>query len=229
MNTDDTDKNNPGTRSHLWQPIVLLALLVIGVALHFTEILNWQKILVWAQGHAQYWWVPISLILLQALLFTFALPGSAILWVVAPIYPPVIATIILTTGSTIGALSANLFARRGTSAWTEGVRNSHLFQVLKRRGDFLNLCAIRLFPAFPHSVLNYGAGMLRLPLTRFLLSSLIGLASKSFLYSNAIHGAISSANLAELVQLKTLAPLFVLALLAVIGSYFQHRWLRHRK
>lgn len=82
----NTEGNNKKSRTGaLWQPLILLALVVLGVVLHFTGVLNWQKVLFWAQSYTQYWWVPPVLICLQAMLFTFALPGSAMLWVVAPL------------------------------------------------------------------------------------------------------------------------------------------------
>ena len=227
MNTKNNNniKSGPGG---LWQPLILLSLVVLGVVLHFTGVLDWQKVLLWAQTYTQYWWVPIVLICLQAMLFTFALPGSAMLWVVAPLYAPLVATLILTLGSTLGALCAYWFARQETSGWANRVQGSHLYHVLEQRGDFLSLCAIRLIPAFPHSVVNYGAGILRLPVTRFLLASLIGLAVKSFLYSNAIHGAVAATDLADLIRLETLGPLVVLAIVTTLAALLRDRWLHKR-
>jgi len=219
-------KSKPGT---LWQPLILLALIVLGVILHFTGLLDWQKVLLWAQRYTEYWWVPPVLIGLQAMLFTFALPGSAIVWVVAPLYAPLTATLILTVGSTLGSLGAYWFARRETLRWANRVQGSHLYHVLEQRGDFLSLCAIRLIPAFPHSVVNYGAGILRLPVTRFLLASMIGLAVKSFLYSNAIHGAVAATDLSELVRIETLGPLVVLAIVTALAALLRGRWLHKRE
>ena len=213
----------------LWQPLILLALVGLSVVLHFTGVLNWQKILFWAQSYTQYWWVPPVLIFLQALLFTFALPGSAMLWVVAPLHAPLIATLILTLGSTLGALCAYWFARRETLSWANRVQGSQLYHVLEQRGDFLSLCAIRLIPAFPHSVVNYGAGILRLPVTRFLLASMSGLAVKSFLYSNAIHGAVVATDLTELVRIETLGPLVILAAVVALAAFLRGRWLHKRE
>ena len=226
-------RNNRSSKTSfatLWQPLLLLGLVILGAILHFTGVLDWQNVLHWAQNYAQYWWVPVALITLQVLLFTFALPGSAMLWVVAPLYEPIMATIVLSVGSTLGALSAYLFARHETLKWASRVQGSHLFQVLERHGDFLSLCALRLIPAFPHSVINYGAGILRLPIVQFLVASLIGLATKSFLYCNTIYGALTASDLSELVRLKTLGPLVILAILTALAAFLRSRWLRsHRQ
>ena len=220
---------NSSRRARLWQPILLLTLIVVGVVLYFTGALDWGKVLSWAQAYAHLWWVPIVLVFLQVTLFTFALPGSAMVWVVAPLYTPVTATLILAIGSTLGALGAYWFARLETSRWANRVKASHLYQVLEQRGDFLSLCAIRLIPAFPHSVINYGAGMLRLPVVRFLSASMIGLTVKSFLYSNAIHGAVTATDLSELVRLKILGPLIILALVTGLAALLRNRWLHKQK
>ena len=225
-------KNNTNNKKWLarsWQPILLLTLIVVGVVLYFTGALDWEKVLSWAQAYAHLWWVPIVLVFLQVTLFTFALPGSAMVWVVAPLYTPVTATLILAIGSTLGALGAYWFARLETLRWASHVKDSHLYQVLEQRGDFLSLCAIRLIPAFPHSVVNYGAGMLRLPVVRFLSTSMIGLTVKSFLYSNAIHGAVTATDLSELVRLKILGPLIILALVTGLAALLRNRWLHKQK
>lgn len=224
--TDNNIKSRPGA---LWQPLILFTLVALGVVLHFTGVLNWQKGLSWAQSYAQYWWVPPVLICLQAMLFTFAMPGSAMVWVVAPLYSPLTATLILTLGSTLGSLCAYWFARQETSGWANRVQGSRLYHVLEQRGDFLTLCAIRLIPAFPHSVVNYGAGILRLPVTGFLLASMIGLAIKSFLYSNAIHGAVAATDLSELVRIETLGPLVILAIVTALAALLRSRWLHKRE
>ena len=212
-----------------WQPLVLLTLVVLGVVLHLSGVLNWQNVLIWAQSYVQDWWVPPALIFLQAMLFTFALPGSAMVLVVAPLYAPFTATLMLTLGSTLGALGAYWFARRETLSWANRVQGSHLYHVLEQRGDFLSLCAIRLIPAFPHSVVNYGAGILHLPIVRFLLASMIGLAVKSFLYSNAIHSAVAASDLSELVRIETLGPLVILTLVTALAALLRDHWLHKRK
>jgi uncharacterized membrane protein YdjX (TVP38/TMEM64 family) len=224
--TSANKSNNNGKLAQFWRPLLLSALVVLGLVLHFTGAIDWQKFLNLVQVYAHYWWVPIVLLCLQVVLFTFALPGSAMVWIVAPLYPPLFATLILTTGGMLGALSAYWFARLESSRWRERMQDNRFYRVLEQRGDFLSLCALRLVPAFPHSVINYGAGVLRLPAARFLAASVIGLAIKSFLYSNAIHGAVTATDISELVRLKTLGPLVILALVTGFAALLRKRWLR---
>ncbi len=208
---------------------MLVTLVVLGVVLDFTGAIDWQRILRLAQVYAHYWWVPIILIGLQVILFTFALPGSAVVWVAAPLYPPLAATLILTTGGTLGALSAYWLARHESLQWRKRMEDSRFYQILEQRSDFLSLCALRLIPGFLHSIINYGSGILRLPMMRFLSASIVGLAIKFFLYSNAIHGAVTATELSELVRLKTLGPLAILALVTGLAALLRKRWLHKGK
>lgn len=195
------------------RPLALLALLVAaGLAAYFLEGFAWREALAWARGHAGQWWLPAALILLQALLFMFALPGSALLWVVAPLYAPPAATLILTAGGAGGALAAYGFARRLTEAERARLRRHRAWHRLERESDFLALCALRLVPGFPHSLLNYGAGILRLPLAGFTAAAVIGFGLKSFLYSSVIHRALAAADARDLLRAEAAPLLFLLAL-----------------
>jgi uncharacterized membrane protein YdjX (TVP38/TMEM64 family) len=210
----------------LWQPFVLLALIVLGITLSVTGTIDPANLVQWARQHIQHWWVALALIVLQVFLYTFALPGSLVLWIVAPVYQPIMGSTILVIGSTLGALTAYLFAQQETTSWSLRVKGSHLYAVLKKRGDFLTLCAMRIMPTFPHSVINYGSGILRLPLVPFLISSVIGFSLKSSLYCNAIYGAVSASEPAELIRITIIGPLVIVTLLVVLGEYVRVRWLR---
>lgn len=210
--------------SKFWQPLILLILVIIGVTLSFQANIDWQAFLELARNHTDFWWTPVLLVFLQALLFTFALPGSLLLWVVAPLYSPLTATIMLVSGSTLGALLASLFARRETRIWFDRIHNRRVLAILEKRSDFLTLCILRLIPSFPHSVINYGAGILRIPLGRLLVSAIIGFTVKNALYTNAIYGAISADSPQDLIQLKVIAPLLVIAVSLILAAVFRRHW-----
>lgn len=208
-------------------PFALLALLIaFGLGAHFLEWFEWREALAWARGQAGHWWLPLALMLLQAVLFMFALPGSTLLWVVAPLYAPPAATLILTAGGAGGALAAYWFARRLTEERQSRLRASRAWGVLQRESDFLALCALRLVPAFPHSVLNYGAGILRLPLGSFTAAAVIGFGLKSYLYSSVIHRALAAADASDLLRAETV-PLLVLLALALFAACLLRRRLRN--
>ena len=192
---------------------VLAALIALGIALEMLGIVDWRLALQWARGHAGGWPLAAAIVAAQLALYTFAQPGSMLLWVAALIFPPAAAALILTAGGTSGALGAYLLARRVTALDRAEARQRRLYRLLERQGDFFTLCALRVLPGMPHSVINYAAGILALPLARFLCASALGLAVKSYLYSSALHAAAGAASPAELMRPAVLGPLILIALL----------------
>ena len=70
--------------------------------------------------------------------------GSILLWAAALLYPPPLATLILTGGRTAGALGAYLFARGVTRIDAARARGGRLFGLLERQGVLGPLVAIAL-------------------------------------------------------------------------------------
>ena len=205
------------------QILALAALAALGIALEALDLVDWARALDWARANAGGWRVPAAIVLAQLALYTFGQPGSILFWAAAPLYPPPLATLILTAGGTAGALGAYLFARRVTRLDLARARGHRLFRILERQGDFFTLCALRVLPGMPHSAINYAAGTLALPLPRFLCASALGLAFKSYLYSAAVSGAIGTAGPSDLLRLEVLGPLFAIALLLLLGRLAYRR------
>lgn len=211
-----------------WQLPVLAALVALGIALEALGVVDWRLALEWARGHAGGWWLPATIVLAQLALYTFAQPGSILFWVAALLYSPPAATLILTAGGTSGALGAYLLARRLTRRDADRARERRVFRLLERQGDFFTLCALRVLPGIPHSVINYASGMLALPLLRFLAATALGLAVKSYVYSSALGGASGAAAPSDLMRLEVLGPLILIALLLLLGRFALTRAARKR-
>jgi uncharacterized membrane protein YdjX (TVP38/TMEM64 family) len=223
-NSDDkalADDDEP-RRGRLLPLAGLLALVCAGALLHALDVLDWRETLQWARGHAQSWWLVAVLIAAQVVLFMFALPGSTVLLLVAPLYPPAVAAAILAAGGSLGGLAGYFFARRMTARELARLRRKRLFLLLQKHADFPALLALRLLPAFPHSVINYGAGVLRLPIAAFLAAAVLGLGVKSFLYASVIYPA-AQAEFSELARIDTVVALLGLALLVFVGRAFRRR------
>lgn len=208
----------------LWPLAVLAALVAAGLTAQWSGLIDARALLDWARGYAAHWWVAPALVLLQVVLYMFALPGSAVLWLVAPLFAPAASMLILTTGGCAGALAAYAFARRLTGASLTRLRASRGYRLLQREGRFLPLCALRFAPGFPHSVINYAAGTLRLPLGAFLASAAVGFALKSWLYSSAVDAALTAGRPADLLAARTWAPLLAVAVLTLAAG----AWMRRR-
>jgi uncharacterized membrane protein YdjX (TVP38/TMEM64 family) len=203
--------------------LALAALAALGLALEALDVVDWSALLEWARAHAGDWRLPPAIVLAQSLLYTFGQPGSILFWAAAPLYSAPVATLILTTGGTAGALGAYLFARRLTRLHADRARGQRLFAILGRQADFFTLCALRVLPGMPHSAINYAAGALLLPLPRFLAATALGLAVKSYLYSSAVGAIAGSAGPSDLLRLEVLGPLFAIALLLLLGRLAYRR------
>lgn len=195
----------------VWRPVDISTLLAWGAAL---------------AGH------PASLPAVaaaQALLFTFALPGSTLVWIVAPFHPPVVAVPVLVAGSAGGALAARLLAGRLLLGWQPGDRARLIIRVLEQRGDLFTQIALRALPGFPHSVVNYGGALLGLPLPGYLAAAVIGLSCKWWVYAGAIHGISTAARGEEAIGPGSLLPLLMLAGLMLAAAVLRSRIARSQQ
>lgn len=222
--------SNSGDRHHLayfLQLSFLLLLVTTGLVVYFFDLLEWRQTLEWARNYTQYWWLAPFLIGIQVIFFMFALPGSTIFWIIALLYPPVSATIFLVLGSTLGGLAAYLFSRTLVGPWKNRIQHYRIFHLLEKRGDFLSICALRVMPGFPHSVINYSSGILHIPIGQFLAATIIGLTFKTYLYANVVYQAVEAADPKELIQLETIGPLIILTILLLLARLLQHYWLHN--
>lgn len=204
--------------------ITLLGVLFgMGLGMELSGIIEVRQLLGLARGYSQHWWLVLLLILLPALLFSFALAGSLFLWVVAPIYPPAQAAVILALGGTLGGVGAYLLSGYLTEELREKMESSSGYRFLAAQENFYTLFAMRVFPGFPHSVVNYSAGLLRARLDHFVLAAILGIGIKSYIYARVIYSASSNASLEMLVDIGVLGPLLALSCGSLLMLYLKHR------
>lgn len=203
--------------------IIVALLITAGILLEVAGLLDANKMLNIARGYSDQWWLVLVLILLQTILFTFALAGSFFLWIAAPLYPPAMATFILAAGGTLGGISAYWFSRRLTDEWIEKIENSRTYKLLHKQDNFFTLFALRVFPAFPHALVNYSSGMLNVKLSHFIAAAILGISIKSYVYANVIYNATTSASLEELLDISTYGPLLILSIMTLLGVYIKYR------
>lgn len=209
--------------THLKKLLIVAVLILVGIVLELAGLLDAEKMLNFARGYADHWWLAVVLIVLQIILFTFALAGSFFLWIVAPIYPPATAALILALGGALGGIGAYVFSKRLTDEWIARIENSHAYKLLHAQDNFFTLFAMRVFPAFPHSLVNYSSGMLRVKLSHFIVAAFSGVYIKSYIYARVIYSASTSASLDELLEFSTYGPLILLSVISLIAVYIKHR------
>lgn len=203
--------------------IIVAVLITAGILLELAGLLDAGKMLGIARQYSDQWWLVLVLILLQAVLFTFALAGSFFLWIAAPLYPPLLSTFILAAGATLGGISAYLFSKRLTDDWIVKIENSHAYRLLHKQDNFFTLFAMRVFPGFPHSFVNYSSGILKVKLSHFIAAAILGISIKSYIYSNVIYNATSSDSFDELLDISTYGPLILLSLISLAGVFIKNR------
>jgi uncharacterized membrane protein YdjX (TVP38/TMEM64 family) len=208
--------------------LILLLLIVIGFIIQQTNIADWRHILEQIEKFSDYWWVWTLVLGTKVVFYALAMPGSWMIWIAAILYNPVQATIIIIGGGTIGGLLGYFLSKRLSQKDKSGEKDSIFFGFLQKNSNFLALCAARIIPGFPHSVINYGSGILGISLPKFLLATLLGFAVKGFVYSSAIHEAIEVSGISEMDKWKTVWPLLILAGLMVIGHVFQRFFIDKR-
>ncbi|XQU07102.1 hypothetical protein P4544_10175 [Halomonas sp. LY9] len=98
-----------------------------------------------------------------------------------------------------------------------------VMETLKARSDLLTQCAMRVLPGFPHSVINFAAGLGQIDLGRYLLAALLGLSVKWAVYSSAIYGALEAIEEEDALQADVMLPLLALTLLLLVGAWYRRR------
>jgi len=204
-----------------WGLALLVLLLVAGVVLERIGVLDWRAGLAVAQGYSDRWWLAPALALATASLFAASLPGSLMVWIVGILLPPELAAPVFVAGATAGALGARSLAL--VAGGDRVPEDDRLLRLLARRSDFATLLAVRIAPGFPHSAINLAAGILRVPLARFLVSSALGFAIKGTLYVTAIHQATLVASPDGAISWRTVTPLVAISLLLLLGPALLRR------
>ncbi len=204
--------------------LLLIPLLVItGLALAIWQPVGLVELLHWGQIVADRPLVIAAIVATMIVLFSFGLPGSLGLWMIAPFLPPLIATALLVSASVSGALGAYAVSSRLGSGWRPTGFALRMVAFLEKRGDLFTQTALRILPGFPHSVINFAGGVLSLPLLVFTTAAVIGLTIKWAVYATAIHGLADAVETGSAIQASTIAPLIILSILLLLGAWVRGR------
>jgi uncharacterized membrane protein YdjX (TVP38/TMEM64 family) len=216
------------SRKNLHRLIILLLLIAAGITLQVFDLLDPRELIRIGRDYADQWWLIVVIILLQVLLFTFALAGSQFLWIAATLYPPAMATFILAAGATLGGLSAYMFSAKLTEDWSLRVQGSRVYRMLEKQDKFFTLLAMRIMPAFPHALINYSSGMLRIKWHYFIPTTIIGVGAKSYVYAKVIYSATGSGTFTELLDFSTYGPLLLISAIILTGLFIKYRLDKNR-
>ena len=211
------------SRQNIIKIAIIVFIIITGLTLEISGLLETNKILQIAREHSDNWWLIILLILAQAILFTFALAGSLFLWVVAPLYSPLLSAFILAAGGTLGGISAYFFSKRLSCEWVRKIESSNTYKMLHKYDNFFTLFALRIFPAFPHAVVNYSSGILNVNIWHFIIAAFLGISIKSYIYSNVIYNATSSPSIEDALNFSTFGPLILISVITLVSVFIKYR------
>lgn len=158
--------------------------------------------------------------------WTFALPASVFFFITPVLFPPLAATGIICLGTATGTTMGYVAARYIGGPYVERFRHRRVTRFLERHSSFATLFALRVFPSSPHMFINYGAGLVKIPLLKFLTATLCGVGIKAFLYATAIWGSVGASSISDALSWQNVSALFALGVLALIGHVLHRRWRR---
>ena len=203
--------------------IALIVLVCSGIVLQLTGYVDFAHVIALARQHVDQTWLVVLIITIQTVLFTFAMAGSSLIWITAVLYTPVHSSLIMTTGTTLGSVAAYYFSKKLSVEWTNRVKHSRVYRILKEEGDFSRLFALRIMPGFPHSIINYSSGVLKLRLTHFIPAVVSGTLIKAYVYSVLIYGATSPDATNGSIDLAKVWPLVAISLTILLVTMAKHR------
>jgi uncharacterized membrane protein YdjX (TVP38/TMEM64 family) len=166
----------------------------------------------------------ILIVLAMAFAWAFALPASAFLFITPLLFPPHVSAAVTTAGCALGTAVGYLVARFIGGPWVDRFRDGRLRRFLERHSSFLVFFGIRLTPSSPHGFINYAAGLAAVPFGRFVAATTAAMAIKSYVYAAAVHNTVGASSLTDALSARTLASLFAVALLAIVGHVIKRRF-----
>lgn len=203
-----------GLRGGVWRAVLVVAAVVLVVYAYRQSGLWDDPEALRETGGAK---AAVIIFLVMACAWACALPASAFLLITPLLFPPHLSVPITTAACTAGAGAGYLVARFVGGWWVERRRGGRLRRFLTRHSSFLVVAALRLTPGVPHGVVNYAAGLAAVPFARFLLATALAMGVKSYVYAEAVRGAVEADSLSDALSARTILSLLGLALLSVAG------------
>lgn len=164
------------------------------------------------------WIGPLVFIAVSAALTVACVPGPLLAGASGLLFGTALGTPTAIVAATLGASLAFSISRRfGARAVDElsGRRLQAIQDWIAQRG-FLAVLYARILPAMPYSLVNYAAGLTRVPLLVFAAATAIGCAPRAFAYA-ALGGSLNDLGSPEAIVALCVLVGMALAGLAVAG------------
>jgi uncharacterized membrane protein YdjX (TVP38/TMEM64 family) len=130
-------------------------------------------------------WAPLIHVMLFAVGTVLFVPGAIFGLAGGALFGPLWGTLLNLAGGTLGATASFLIARYVAADWVRskvGGRLQRLVAGVEAEG-WRFVAFVRLVPLFPFNLLNYALGLTQIPLTQYVLASLVCMAPGTLAYA----------------------------------------------
>jgi uncharacterized membrane protein YdjX (TVP38/TMEM64 family)/rhodanese-related sulfurtransferase len=130
-------------------------------------------------------WAPLAHVVFFAVGTVLFVPGAIFGLAGGALFGPLWGTLLNLAGATLGATASFLIARYLAADWVRrkaGGRLERLIAGVEAEG-WRFVAFVRLVPLFPFNLLNYALGLTRIPLTQYVLASLVCMAPGTLAYT----------------------------------------------
>ncbi|BBM64275.1 TVP38/TMEM64 family protein [Vibrio alfacsensis] len=156
----------------------------------------------------------------------FSIPGAAVVTLLgAALFGFWTSLLLVSFASTIGATIAFLSSRYLLREWVQdkfGNKLSAINQGVEKDGAFY-LFSLRLIPVFPFFLINLLMGLTPMAVTRFYLTSQIGMLPGTAVYLNAGTQLATIDSLSGIVSPTVLASFALLGLFPIIAKWIMNK------
>lgn len=194
-----------------------------GMVMQAAGVIDLSGAHLWIHSYAENYWAPVVLVTLMIVMYGFALPGSTMIVAAGWIFTPLWATAWTVLGGVLGGLAAYHLVRHLSVDFTSRHSDSQVFGLMRNHAGFFLLSTLRIFPGFPHSIINYSSGILRVNKMVFVASTALGFSVKGFVYTSAVYHSTHVAPGANALSGETIWPLVALSALMAAGLFVRKR------
>jgi uncharacterized membrane protein YdjX (TVP38/TMEM64 family) len=188
------------------------------------EYLDRERLRLWVDGFGV--WGPLVYILVYSIAPSLMVPGVVLTVIGGVIFGPVLGSIYVMAGATIGASVAFLIAKHMGREWVEGVIKGGWLEELDakvERQGWKIVAITRLIPLFPFNFLNYAFGLTKIKFSHYLIATFV------FMIPGAVAYVVFSSSILDLFKGGVSLEFVVGAVLVVMISLAAYLYKKYKK
>jgi uncharacterized membrane protein YdjX (TVP38/TMEM64 family) len=170
----------------------------------------------WADGIGPL--APLAFVAVSASLTPLMFPGPLLAGASGLLFGAALGFPVTLTSAVLGACLAFLISRYIAGDAVEhlaGPRLQALEEMVSRRG-FVSVLYARIAPGVPYTLVNYAAGLTRIPLAAFAAATALGAAPRAFAYT-ALGGSLGDLRSPEaLIAVAIIGAMWVVGLVLLV-------------